>query len=49
MVCRRGAVSQWVALRPIFEVCERDQGYEGGGWGSILDARGTICNVQVNL
>ena len=24
-------VAQWVALRPLFEVCEREKGYEGGG------------------
>ena len=24
-------MSQWVALRPLFEVCARDTGYEGGG------------------
>ena len=24
-------VEQWVALRPLFEVCERETGYEGGG------------------
>ena len=24
-------VDKWVALRPIFEVCARETGYEGGG------------------
>ena len=24
-------VAQWVALHPLFEVCERETGYEGGG------------------
>ena len=24
-------VAQWVALRPLFEVCARETGYEGGG------------------
>ena len=28
---RQGTVAQWVMLRPIFEVCERETGYEGGG------------------
>ena len=28
---RKGAVAQWVVLRPIFEVCARDAVYEGGG------------------
>ena len=27
---RQGAVAQWVALRPIFEVCTRRAGYSGG-------------------
>ena len=26
----QATVEQWVALRPIFEVCEGDKGYEGG-------------------
>ena len=29
---RKATVAQWVALRPLFEVCERKTGYEGGGW-----------------
>ena len=28
----QGTVTQWVDLRPIFEVCEREKGFEGGGW-----------------
>ena len=24
-------MAEWVALRPIFDVCEREMGYEGGG------------------
>ena len=24
-------VAQWVALRPLFELCPRETGYEGGG------------------
>ena len=28
---RRATVAQWVALRPLFEVCSRETGYEGGG------------------
>ena len=24
-------MAQWVALRPLFEVCERETGYGGGG------------------
>ena len=29
---RQATVAQWVALRPLFEVCARETGYEGGGW-----------------
>ena len=28
---RQGKMLQWVALRPIFVVCARETGYEGGG------------------
>ena len=28
---RQATVSEWVALRPIFNVCARETGYEGGG------------------
>ena len=28
---RHATVAQWVALRPLFEVCARETGYEGGG------------------
>ena len=28
---RQATVAQWVALRPLFEVCAREKGYEGGG------------------
>ena len=28
---RQATVAQWVALRPLFEVYERETGYEGGG------------------
>ena len=28
---RQETAAQWVALRPLFEVCARDTGYEGGG------------------
>ena len=24
-------MAEWVALRPILEVCDRETGYEGGG------------------
>ena len=27
---RQATVAQWVALRPLFEVCAKDTGYEGG-------------------
>ena len=30
-VRRQETVAQWVALRPIFEVCVQETGYEGGG------------------
>ena len=28
---RQATVSEWVDLRPIFEVCAKETGYEGGG------------------
>ena len=28
---KKANVAQWVALRPLFEVCARDTGYDGGG------------------
>ena len=28
---RKATVAQWVPLRPLFEVCARETGYEGGG------------------
>ena len=28
---RQATVEEWVPLRPIFEVCEKITGYEGGG------------------
>ena len=28
---RHAIVTEWVALQPIFDVCVRDMGYEGGG------------------
>ena len=28
---RQAKVAEWVALWPIFEVCEKETGYEGGG------------------
>ena len=27
---RKATVAQWVALRPLFEICARETGYEGG-------------------
>ena len=30
---RQETVAQWVALRPLFEVCTREKGYEGVGKG----------------
>ena len=30
---RQATVAQWVALRPLFEVCARETGYEGGRYG----------------
>ena len=35
---RQAAVTEWVDLRPIFEVCVKETGYKGGGrlrepWG----------------
>ena len=27
----QATVAEWVALQPIFEVCTKDTGYEGGG------------------
>ena len=28
---KQAMVVEWVALRPIFEVCAKEKGYEGGG------------------
>ena len=28
---RQEIVAQWLVLCPLFEVCEREKGYEGGG------------------
>ena len=28
---RQATVSKWVALHPLFELCTRETGYEGGG------------------
>ena len=28
---QQATVAQWVALHPLFEVCARETGYEGGG------------------
>ena len=28
---RQATMAQWVSLRPLFEVCTRETGYEGGG------------------
>ena len=28
---RQATVAEWVALRPIFDICAREMGYEGGG------------------
>ena len=28
---RQETVAQWVALRPLFQVCAKETGYEGGG------------------
>ena len=28
---RQATVAQWVVLRPLFDVCARETGYEGGG------------------
>ena len=28
---QQATMVQWVALRPLFEVCAREKGYEGGG------------------
>ena len=30
---RQAAVAEWVSLRPIFKVCAKDTGFEGGGGG----------------
>ena len=47
---RRGAVVQWVALCPIFEVYSREQGYKGGALeDTIVDTRDPRRNTQSNL
>ena len=32
---RQAIVAEWVALRPILEVCDIETGYEGGGGAGI--------------
>ena len=48
---RQGEVSQWVALRSIFEVCAREQGYEGGGGvvEAVVVTGGARRNFKDNL
>ena len=29
--CKQTTVAEWVTLRPIYEVCEKETGYDGGG------------------
>ena len=33
---QQATVAEWVALRPIFDVCARYTGYEGGGRLQVL-------------
>ena len=28
---QKTTVAEWVALRPVYEVCEKETGYDGGG------------------
>ena len=37
---RQAIVAEWVALRPILEVCDIETGYEGGGGGAGIHGGG---------
>ena len=43
IVCRKGVIMQWVALRPIFSVSAWEKGFEGGGGveETVLEERGS--------
>ena len=32
---RKAKLVEWVALRPIFDICTKETGYEGGGRGGL--------------
>ena len=43
---RQETVAEWVAFRPILEVCNKDTGYEGGGggmWWRKTASRKKLC------
>ena len=40
-------VVEWVALRPIFEVCEKETGYKGGGGRRAPWRRQTAADSQL--
>ena len=43
----QGTVAQWVALHPIFEVCAREAGYEGGGCRRVALWRQDAAETQI--
>ena len=44
---RQATVTEWVALRPVLEVCNRGAGYEGGGRRRDLLWRQTADQKQL--
>ena len=48
--CRQGEVSQWVALRPIFEVCASSRIIRGRAPEEfVVVTRGAVHNFQGNI
>ena len=41
-------MAEWVALRPMLEVCDRDTGCEGGGRSRELWWRKTVARKQMS-
>ena len=46
---RKTTVAEWVTLRPILHICNRDMGYEGRGRRRELSRQQTVALKQVNV
>ena len=48
---RQAKVTEWVALRPIFEVCAKDTSYEVGGGvlGAVAAAGHSLTTAEGNV